>query len=130
MNGVLFAMEKPTVEQVQEYQLSIRAGIDAEQFVDFYTAKGWMIGKNKMVDWKAAVRTWKRKNVQNVQTVQKTAEQVEAERKQKAISQWQRSAMDMFGHFPPDELKRKLSEGRLAVYKKQVEWVIRQKEGI
>ena len=35
-------------------------GIDAEHFVSFYEAKGWMIGKNKMKDWKAAVRTWER----------------------------------------------------------------------
>ena len=35
-------------------------GINASDFVDFYTCKGWMIGKNKMVDWKAAVRTWER----------------------------------------------------------------------
>lgn len=30
-------------------------------FVDFYTAKNWMIGKNKMIDWRAAVRTWEGK---------------------------------------------------------------------
>ena len=35
-------------------------GIDAQAFVDFYASKGWMIGKNKMKDWKAAVRTWER----------------------------------------------------------------------
>ena len=43
--------------------------IDPEAFVDFYASKGWMIGKNKMKDWKAAVRTWeqgdKRKGVKN-----------------------------------------------------------------
>ena len=36
-------------------------GIDPESFVDFYTARGWMIGKAKMKDWKAAVRTWESK---------------------------------------------------------------------
>lgn len=64
MNGVLFAMErftKPTVEEVEEYQRSINAGIDAENFVDFYTAKGWLIGKSPMKDWRAAVRTWKKR---------------------------------------------------------------------
>ena len=34
--------------------------VDPEKFVDFYAAKGWMIGKNKMKDWKAAVRTWEK----------------------------------------------------------------------
>ena len=29
-------------------------------FVDFYESKNWMVGKNKMKDWKAAVRTWEK----------------------------------------------------------------------
>ena len=51
---------RPTVAEVAAYAREIGAAIDAEQFCDFYTAKDWMIGKNKMKDWKAAVRTWKR----------------------------------------------------------------------
>lgn len=35
--------------------------VDAQRFIDFYEAKGWMIGKNKMKDWRAAVRTWMRR---------------------------------------------------------------------
>lgn len=53
---------KPTIEEIRAYSNEIGAGIDAEQFFYWYEAKGWMIGKNKMKDWKAAVRTWKRKN--------------------------------------------------------------------
>lgn len=53
---------KPTIEEIRTYSNEINAGIDAEQFFYWYEAKGWMIGKNKMKDWKAAVRTWKRKN--------------------------------------------------------------------
>ena len=34
--------------------------MDAERFLDFYAAKGWMIGKNRMKDWRAAVRNWER----------------------------------------------------------------------
>ena len=34
--------------------------MDPEKFIDFYESKGWMVGKNKMKDWKAAVRTWER----------------------------------------------------------------------
>ncbi len=52
----------PTIEEITAYSKEIDAGIDAEQFFYWYEAKGWMIGKNKMKDWKAAVRTWKRKN--------------------------------------------------------------------
>lgn len=48
----------PTQEQVQAYSAEKGYGIDAERFVDFYASKGWMVGKNKMKDWKAAVRNW------------------------------------------------------------------------
>lgn len=51
----------PTVEEVEQYCLENSYILDAERFVDFYECKGWMVGKNKMKDWKAAVRTWARK---------------------------------------------------------------------
>jgi len=52
----------PTLEEVEAYCLERNNGIDAQQFIDFYSSKGWMIGKNKMKDWKAAVRTWEQRN--------------------------------------------------------------------
>lgn len=52
----------PTVEDVKQYCLENNYVLDAERFVDFYECKGWMVGKNKMKDWKAAVRTWIRKD--------------------------------------------------------------------
>jgi hypothetical protein len=51
----------PTVEVVQAYCLERKNGIDAQSFVDFYSSKNWMVGKNKMSDWKAAMRTWERR---------------------------------------------------------------------
>jgi hypothetical protein len=48
----------PTVEEVRAYCQERKNGINAQRFIDFYTAKGWMLGKNHMKDWKAAVRTW------------------------------------------------------------------------
>lgn len=51
--------QKPTAGEVTEYAESIGFKLDGRQFVDFYEAKGWMVGKNKMRDWRAAVRTWK-----------------------------------------------------------------------
>ena len=51
----------PTAEEVKDYANSIGfASLDAERFVDYYSSKGWMIGKNHMKDWKAAVRTWRK----------------------------------------------------------------------
>jgi hypothetical protein len=49
----------PTAKEVQSY-LDDRniTTFTANQFIDFYTARGWLIGKTKMKDWQAAVRTW------------------------------------------------------------------------
>lgn len=52
----------PTVENVQEYIDENGYSIDAEHFVDYYTANGWMVGKSHMKDWRAAVRNWERNN--------------------------------------------------------------------
>ena len=50
----------PTVDEVRAYMLERGTTSDPERFVDFYESKGWMVGKNKMKDWKAAVRNWER----------------------------------------------------------------------
>ena len=51
---------KPTIEQVAEYIQEKGYEFTADAFYDFYESKGWMIGKNRMKDWKAACRTWNR----------------------------------------------------------------------
>ena len=50
----------PTLEEVQAYCFERQNGVDAERFIDYYTSNGWQVGKNKMKDWKAAVRTWEK----------------------------------------------------------------------
>ena len=50
----------PTLEEVRSYCSERKNKVDAETFWDFYQGKGWMVGKNKMKDWKAAVRTWEK----------------------------------------------------------------------
>lgn len=50
----------PTVEQVREYCRQRNNKVEAQRFVDYYTSNGWMVGKTKMKDWKAAVRTWEK----------------------------------------------------------------------
>ena len=50
----------PTIEEVKAYCTERQNTVDPVSFINFYESKGWMIGKNKMKDWKAAVRTWER----------------------------------------------------------------------
>ena len=52
----------PTLSEVQAYITEKGYHVDAESFIDFYASKGWMVGKNKMKDWKASVRTWEKRN--------------------------------------------------------------------
>lgn len=51
----------PTVEEVAQYCFDRMSTVGPQRFVDYYTSNGWMVGKNKMKDWKAAVRTWEQK---------------------------------------------------------------------
>ena len=50
----------PSVEEVAAYCRERGNNVDAQRFVDFYTSKGWRIGKEPMRDWRACVRTWER----------------------------------------------------------------------
>lgn len=50
----------PSLEEVKAYCRERQNGVDAARFIDYYTSNGWLVGKNKMKDWKAAVRTWER----------------------------------------------------------------------
>lgn len=52
---------KPSVEDIRGYCTERGNGVDAQRFYDFYESKGWVIGKNPMKDWKAAVRTWEQR---------------------------------------------------------------------
>jgi len=56
----------PTIEQITKYINEKSFDIDGDKFINFYEAKGWMIGKNKMKSWKACVRTWNTKKASNV----------------------------------------------------------------
>jgi hypothetical protein len=54
--------QKPTIPEVHAYGLTLTPRfLKAQQFVDYYESKGWVIGKSPMKSWKAAVRTWQAK---------------------------------------------------------------------
>jgi hypothetical protein len=51
---------KPKIIDIKEYCKERKNNVDAETFFDFYESKDWLIGKNKMKNWKASVRTWEK----------------------------------------------------------------------
>jgi hypothetical protein len=61
----------PTLEEVTAYCQERGNKVDPQTFIDFYSSKGWMIGKNKMKDWKASVRTWERNDKKTSKTMGK-----------------------------------------------------------
>lgn len=61
----------PSLAEVRQYCLERGNNINPEQFIDFYAAKGWFVGKNKMKDWRAAIRTWERREEKNLASPQR-----------------------------------------------------------
>lgn len=49
---------KPTLEEVTVYCQERKNNVNPQRFIDFYTSKGWKVGREPMKDWKACVRTW------------------------------------------------------------------------
>ena len=63
--------KKPTVEEVHQYCNERKNKVCADAFIDFYESKNFMIGKNKMKDWKACVRTWESREKNKPKTMSK-----------------------------------------------------------
>lgn len=63
---------KPTLDDVSKYCVERGNSVDPERWLNHYTSNGWMVGKNKMKDWKAAVRTWEKSSFQQPNKIQTT----------------------------------------------------------
>jgi hypothetical protein len=57
--------EKPTLFELKTYMTEIGMADVSEKWFDYYESNGWLVGKNKMKNWRAAVRTWKSNNLSN-----------------------------------------------------------------
>ena len=80
----------PTVDEVEAYCRERSNTVDAEQFCDFYAAKGWRVGSQPMRDWKAAVRTWeKRQAEESADTFSEQFKAANRERSQQIQSEQQ-----------------------------------------
>jgi len=58
----------------------------AKKFIDFYSSKNWMVGKNKMANWKSAASGWINRSLETKVTI------VEGQKPQKGFQ----AAMDMY----------------------------------
>ena len=61
--------KKPSIEEIEEYCKERNNCINANAFYDFYESKDWYVGKNKMKDWKACVRTWEQRTIKQLKPI-------------------------------------------------------------
>ena len=68
--------KKPTIEEVKNYCNERNNNIDPEAFIAFYASKDWMVGSNKMKNWKQAIITWEKREKSKPQTMSKLDSQI------------------------------------------------------
>lgn len=74
----------PTPAEVTAYARSINFNLDGEEFCAFYESKGWLVGRTPMVNWKAAVVTWKKRQANQPQAFQQSPYQRQVAERQSA----------------------------------------------
>ena len=79
--------QKPTLEEIRQYCLERRNSVDAEAFFNFYESNGWMVGKAHMKDWRAAVRTWERREKEFAPRKRETRKESVLEHNLKVVDQ-------------------------------------------
>ena len=56
---------KPTEDEVRDFcREKGYTKVNAADFIDYYESNGWMVGKNKMKDWRRTVSRWERMDQQ------------------------------------------------------------------
>ena len=81
----------PTLEEVTAYCIDRNNSVDPQHFIDYYTSNGWLVGKNKMKDWKAAVRTWERNGYSNTKASKPNTKAQELDNFYNMASEWAES---------------------------------------
>lgn len=87
----------PTESEVEAYCRERGNAVNAEAFIAYYESNGWMIGKNRMKDWKAAVRTWEQRDRMAKPQVARKAQARESNRQR-----LDRIAQELLGGFSYD----------------------------
>lgn len=97
---------KPTVEEIRSYSFDIDSRVDPEYFFDYYESNGWMVGKNKMKDWKSAFRNWSKKEQNKNNNGFKTKRQQHEEELQQLAEKCARDSYNAQFITRAEELKR------------------------
>lgn len=79
--------QKPSLDDIRAYCISRGNNVDPEQFLNFYESKGWIVGKTPMRDWRAAVRTWEKREKEIPQRKRSTRQESVLEHNLKVMDQ-------------------------------------------
>lgn len=120
--------KKPTLEEVKEYCQQRNNNIDPEYFIDYYETKDWLIGKTKMKDWKACVRTWEKRDFNKQTTKQPIRQEIVPDwfnkdvQSNKPTEEEQKEMDEILAGYDDEfeERKQKLQEKLRAKYGKSV----------
>jgi hypothetical protein len=82
----------PTIGEITSYCLERKNAVNPETWLNHYTSNGWMVGKNKMKDWKASVRTWEAKDGRGHDSKRGFGIQAEYKEQRPELSEEQRRA--------------------------------------
>jgi len=87
----------PGVDEVDEYCRSRSNSVSADDFVNWYESNGWVVGRARtpMKNWKAAVRTWEKRDFLPKRNVPVTFDEAKNLRTAEAVQNWS----------PPKQLK-------------------------
>ena len=79
--------QKPSLDEIRVYCQERGNQVDPEQFFNFYESKGWIIGKSPMKDWRAAVRSWEKREKEIPQRKRSTRQESVLEHNLKVMDQ-------------------------------------------
>lgn len=102
----------PTSEEVQSYCDERKNNINANAFIDYYQSKGWLVGKSKMKDWKACIRTWENNNKESNQNNNKNKTETEKNEDNDYYSPPPRPNCGFYDEMFDEEIKRMKNAGK------------------
>lgn len=100
----------PKLEEVKAYCKENKKNVDAEEFINFYESKGWLVGKVKMKSWQRAVDRWHKPD--NKPSSHLSADEVEERNKEASKSIWEKQ-----GFTSEEEYEQYMFEQTQKMYK-------------
>ena len=115
----------PTIDEVKAYCKKRNNNVDAQKFVDFYQSKGWMVGKSKMKDWEACVRTWEKETSKNVDKKEVLTSSVDYGEKIRQAQELQREKVEretkkQKSLIDPEKIEKQIPDEELTAIKKRL----------